>query len=167
MWETWVPSLVNKILWRRKRQPTPVFLPVREIPMCSHLYAVLRRLVLLCEPGEWMPSFIWEAHVSFLPFDCHGVLSTAGIQPLLSYACLKSRNHLFTSPLTSPAHSFSLALLEVSSRNSQTCKNSSDYFYLWVFPCIFGMFFLYSLICYKSTSLLFPQKNKRQFIRKN
>ena len=27
MWETWVQSWVGKILWRRKWQPTPVFLP--------------------------------------------------------------------------------------------------------------------------------------------
>ena len=27
MWETWVQSLVGKIPWRRKWQPTPVFLP--------------------------------------------------------------------------------------------------------------------------------------------
>ena len=27
MWETWVRSLVGKILWRRSWQPTPVFLP--------------------------------------------------------------------------------------------------------------------------------------------
>ena len=27
MWETWVQSWVRKIPWRRKRQPTPVFLP--------------------------------------------------------------------------------------------------------------------------------------------
>ena len=68
--------------------------------MCSHLYAVLRTLVLLCEPGEWMPSFIWEARVSFLPFDCHGVLSTAGIQPLLTYACPKEPPLHLTPNLT-------------------------------------------------------------------
>ena len=27
MWETWVPSLGREDLWRRKWQPTPVFLP--------------------------------------------------------------------------------------------------------------------------------------------
>ena len=26
MWETWIPSLVGKIPWKRKWQPTPVFL---------------------------------------------------------------------------------------------------------------------------------------------
>ena len=28
MWETWAQSLVGEIPWRRKWQPTPVFLPV-------------------------------------------------------------------------------------------------------------------------------------------
>ena len=27
MWETWVRSLIRKMLWRRKWQPTPVLLP--------------------------------------------------------------------------------------------------------------------------------------------
>ena len=27
MWETWVQSLVGKVLWRRERLPTPVFWP--------------------------------------------------------------------------------------------------------------------------------------------
>ena len=27
MWETWVPSLVGKICWRRKQLPTPVLWP--------------------------------------------------------------------------------------------------------------------------------------------
>ena len=31
IWETWIPSLVGKIPWRRERLPTPLFLP-RESP---------------------------------------------------------------------------------------------------------------------------------------
>ena len=27
MWETWVPSLVGKVPWRRERLPTPIFWP--------------------------------------------------------------------------------------------------------------------------------------------
>ena len=34
MQETWFPSLVGKIPWNRKWQPTPVFLPVKSHGVC-------------------------------------------------------------------------------------------------------------------------------------
>ena len=58
MWETWVQSLGRKILWRRKWQPTPVFLPGKSHGWRSLAAYFNFRFLILKETSEFAEYFL-------------------------------------------------------------------------------------------------------------